>query len=101
MIQTVYTYYLDFLKDDENYKTEEEIIEERYKDRSISDTVTVEMVRQWENEKPEDAGKYKTEFSSFDVIQKLFKNNFREYDKQHCDTSDLKPIGQRTKLVYT
>jgi hypothetical protein len=71
------------------------------KDRSAPDAVTVEIVRQREDDKPEDAGKYKTEFSSFDIIQKLFKNEFAEFDKQHRDTSDLKSMGQRTRLAHT
>ncbi|KAG1752330.1 uncharacterized protein EDB91DRAFT_1243106 [Suillus paluster] len=97
--KAVHTYYLDFLEDDEDCKAEEEIIEGGHKDRSAADAVTVEMVRERENDKPEEAGKYKTEFSSFDVAQKLFKDEFGEYDKMHCDTSDQKSMGQRTKLA--
>ncbi|KAG1866801.1 hypothetical protein F4604DRAFT_1927769 [Suillus subluteus] len=99
--KAVCTYYLDFLEDDEDRKVEEEIIEGGHKDRSAPDAVTVEMVRDWENDKPEDAGKYKTEFSGFDVVQKLFKDKFGEYDKQCRNTSDLKSMGQRTKLART
>ncbi|KAG1751556.1 uncharacterized protein EDB91DRAFT_1243807 [Suillus paluster] len=98
--KAVCMYYLDFLEDDEDCKAEEEIIEGGHKDRSAPDAVTVEMVREQENDKPEEAGKYKTEFSAFDVIQKLFKDKFEEYDKQHHDTSNLKSMGQRTKLAW-
>jgi hypothetical protein len=92
---------LNFLEDEEDCKAEEEIIEGGHKDRSAPDAVTVEMVRERENNKPEDAGKYKTEFSGFDVVQKLFKDEFGEYNKQHRDTSDLKSMGQRTRLART
>ncbi|KAG1744737.1 hypothetical protein EDB19DRAFT_1906453 [Suillus lakei] len=97
--KAIHTYYLDFLEDDEDRKAEEEIIEGGHKDRSAADAVTVEMVRERENEKPEEAGKYKTEFSGFDVAQKLFKDEFGEYDKMHRDTTDQKSMGQRTKLA--
>lgn len=90
---------MDFLEDDEDRKAEEEIIEGGTKDTSAPDAVTVEMVRQSEDDKPEDAGKYKTEFSSFNVVQKLLKNEFAEYDKQHRDTSNPKSMGQRTRLA--
>lgn len=101
MIQAIRTYYLNFLEDEEDRKAEEEIIGGGHKDRSAPDAVTVEMVRERENDKPEDAGKYKIEFSGFDVVQKLFKDEFGEYDKQHRDTSDLKSMGQRTRLART
>jgi hypothetical protein len=91
---------LDFLEDDEDHKAEEEIIEGGTKDRSAPDAVTIEMVRQREDDKPEDAGKYKAEFSGFDVIQKLFKDESAEYDKQHRDTSNPKSMSQRTRLAY-
>ncbi|KAG1721979.1 uncharacterized protein EDB91DRAFT_1256267 [Suillus paluster] len=78
---------------------QEEIIEGGHKDRSAADAVTVEMVRERENDKPEEAGKYKTEFSGFDVAQKLFKDEFGEYDKMHRNTFDQKSMGQRTKLA--
>ncbi|KAG1785443.1 uncharacterized protein HD556DRAFT_1450758 [Suillus plorans] len=97
--KAVRAYYLDFLEDDEDRKAEEEIIEGGTKDTSAPDAVTVEMVRQREDDKPEDAGKYKTEFSGFDVVQKLFKDEFAEYDKQHRDTSNPKSMGQRTRLA--
>ncbi|KAG1866101.1 hypothetical protein F4604DRAFT_1682844 [Suillus subluteus] len=98
--KAVHTYYLDFPEDDKDRKVEGEIIEGGHKDRSAPDAVTVEMVRDRENDKPEDAWKYKTEFSGFDVVQKLFKDEFGEYDKQHRDTSNLKSMGQRTKLAH-
>ncbi|KAG2045508.1 hypothetical protein BDR06DRAFT_1025777 [Suillus hirtellus] len=98
--KAVRAYYLDFLEDDEDRKAEEEIIEGGTKDTSAPDAVTVEMVRQREDDKPEDAGKYKTEFSGFDVVQKLFKDEFAEYDKQHRDTSNPKSMGQRTRLAH-
>ncbi|KAG1742098.1 hypothetical protein EDB19DRAFT_1827760 [Suillus lakei] len=97
--KAIHTYYLDFLEDHKDHKAEEEIIEGGHKDRSAADAVTVEMVRERENEKPEEAGKYKTEFSGFDVAQKLFKDEFGEYDKMHRDTTDQKSMGQRTKLA--
>ncbi|KAG1797833.1 uncharacterized protein HD556DRAFT_1306422 [Suillus plorans] len=99
LAKAVRAYYLDFLEDDEDRKAEEEIIEGGTKDTSAPDAVTVEMVRQREDDKPEDAGKYKTEFSGFDVVQKLFKDEFAEYDKQHRDTSNPKSMGQRTRLA--
>ncbi|KAG2048691.1 hypothetical protein BDR06DRAFT_1024266 [Suillus hirtellus] len=68
LCKAVRAYYLDFLEDDEDRKAEEEIIEGGTKDTSAPDAITVEMVRQREDDKPEDAGKYKTEFSGFDVI---------------------------------
>ncbi|KAG1731150.1 hypothetical protein EDB19DRAFT_1831807 [Suillus lakei] len=98
--KAIHTYYLDFLEDDKDRKAKEEIIEGGHKDRSAADAVTVEMVRERENEKPEEAGKYKTEFSGFDVAQKLFKDKFGEYDKMHCDTTNQKSMSQRTKLAW-
>jgi hypothetical protein len=92
---------LDFLEDDEDRKAEEEIIGGVTKDRSAPDAVTIEMVRQREDNKPEDAGKYKIEFSGFNIVQKLSKDEFAEYNKQHRDTSDLKSMGQRIRLAHT
>jgi hypothetical protein len=92
---------LDFLEDDEDRKAEEEIIGGVTKDRSAPDAVTIEMVRQREDNKPEDAGKHKIEFSGFNIVQKLSKDEFAEYNKQHRDTSDLKSMGQRIRLAHT
>ncbi|KAG1823148.1 hypothetical protein EV424DRAFT_1538642 [Suillus variegatus] len=72
--KAICVYYLNFLEDDEDFKAVKEIIKRETKDLSAPDAITVEMVRQQEDDKPEDAGKYKTEFSSFDAYTIITNN---------------------------
>ncbi|KAG2057807.1 hypothetical protein BDR06DRAFT_969145 [Suillus hirtellus] len=97
----IHTYYLQFLEDDEDRDLKEKIIQEGHKFPSGPGIVTVDIVRDREDDKPLDAVAFKTEFSPFDVTQKLFKEEIGEYDKKHRDTSDLRSMGTRTKLVQS
>ncbi|KAG0695619.1 hypothetical protein DFH29DRAFT_879912 [Suillus ampliporus] len=99
--KAIRTYYLRFLEDDEDRDLEQKIIEGGHKLTSGPGIVTVDMVRDRKDDKPLDAGAYKTEFSAFNVAQKLFKEEIGDYDKKHRDTSDLKSMGTRTKLVQS
>jgi hypothetical protein len=56
-------------------------------------------VRGREDDKPLTAGAYKKDFGPFEVASFLFKNEIADYDKKNRDTSDLKTMGERTKLV--
>ncbi|KAG1732956.1 hypothetical protein EDB19DRAFT_1911771 [Suillus lakei] len=64
-----------FLEDDEDWDDEEKIIQGGHKLMSGPGIVTVDM--------------------------KLFKEEIGEYDKKHHDTSDLRSMGTRTKLVQS
>lgn len=88
-----------FLEDDEDRDNEQKIIEGGPKLMTGPGIVTVDMVRDRQDDKPLDAAAFKSEFSPFDVAQKLFKEEIGEYDKKHRDTSDLRSMGTRTKLV--
>jgi hypothetical protein len=90
---------LRFLEDDEDREDEEKIIQGGPKVTSGPGIVTVDMVKDRQDDKPLDAAAFKSEFSPFDVAQKLFKEEIGEYDKKHRDTSDLRSMGTRTKLV--
>ncbi|OJA14460.1 hypothetical protein AZE42_13992, partial [Rhizopogon vesiculosus] len=41
----------------------------------------------------------KKEFGPFEVASVLFKNELADYNKKNRDTSDIKTMGERTKLV--
>ncbi|KAG1849745.1 hypothetical protein F4604DRAFT_1934773 [Suillus subluteus] len=97
--KAICTYYLRFLEDDEDHNLEEKIIQGGHKLMSGPDIVTVDMVKDHKDDKPLDAAAFRTEFSPFDVAQKLFKEEIGEYDKKHHNTSDLRSMGTRTKLV--
>ncbi|KAG1777143.1 hypothetical protein EV702DRAFT_1045535 [Suillus placidus] len=97
--KAIRTYYLWFLEDDEDCDDEQKIIEGGPKLVTGPGIVTVDMVRDCQDDKPLDAAAFKSEFLPFDVAQKLFKEEIGEYDKKHHDTSDLRFIGTRTKLV--
>ncbi|KAG1887880.1 hypothetical protein F4604DRAFT_1916752 [Suillus subluteus] len=97
--KAIRTYYLRFLEDDEDRDLEEKIIQGGHKLMSGPGIVTVDMVKDCKDDKPLDAAAFRTEFSPFDVAQKLFKEEIGEYDKKHRDTSDLRSMGTRTKLV--
>ncbi|KAG1884758.1 hypothetical protein F4604DRAFT_1676850 [Suillus subluteus] len=72
--KAIHTYYLRFLEDDEDCDLEEKIIQGGHKLMSGPGIVTVDMVKDQE---------------------------IGEYDKKHCDTSDLRSMGTRTKLVQS
>ncbi|KAG2342384.1 hypothetical protein BDR05DRAFT_949041 [Suillus weaverae] len=99
--KAICTYYLWFLEDDKDRDDEQKIIEGGPKLMTGPGIVTVDMVRDRQDDKPLDAAAFKSEFSPFDVTQKLFKEEIGEYDKKHCDTSDLRSMGTRTKLVWS
>ncbi|KAG1857787.1 hypothetical protein F4604DRAFT_1931277 [Suillus subluteus] len=99
--KAIRTYYLRFLEDDEDCDLEEKIIQGGHKLMSGPGIVTVDMVKDHKNDKPLDAAAFRTEFSPFDVAQKLFKEEIGEYDKKHHDTSDLRSMETRTKLVQS
>ncbi|KAG1822065.1 uncharacterized protein BJ212DRAFT_1477894 [Suillus subaureus] len=90
-----------FLEDDEDWDLKEKIIQEGHKLPSGPGIVTVDMVRDQEDDKPMDAAAVKTQFSPFDVTQKLFKEGIGKYDKKHHDISDLRSMGTRTKLIQS
>ncbi|KAG1841515.1 hypothetical protein F4604DRAFT_1939441 [Suillus subluteus] len=90
-----------FLEDDEDCDLEEKIIQGGHKLMSGPGIVTVDMVKDHKDDKPLDDAAFRTEFSPFDVAQKLFKEEIGEYDKKHHDTSDLRSMGTRTKLVWS
>jgi hypothetical protein len=90
---------LRFLEDNEDRDLEQKIIQGAHKLTSGAGIITVDMVKDRQDDKPLDAAAFKTEFSTFDVAQKLFKEEIGEYDKKHRDTSDLRSMGTRTKLV--
>ncbi|KAG1858083.1 hypothetical protein F4604DRAFT_1931115 [Suillus subluteus] len=99
--KAIRTYYLRFLEDDEDQDLEEKITQGGHKLMSGPGIVTVDMVKDRKDDKPLDAAAFKTEFSPFDVAQKLFKEEIGEYDKKHRNTSDLRSMGTRTKLVWS
>ncbi|KAG1822765.1 uncharacterized protein BJ212DRAFT_1477180 [Suillus subaureus] len=99
--KAICTYYLRFLEDDEDQNLEEKIIQGGHKLMSGPGIVTVDMVKDHKDDKPLNAAAFKTKFSPFDVTQKLFKEEIGEYDKKHHDTSDLRSMGTRTKLVWS
>ncbi|KAG2127256.1 uncharacterized protein EDB93DRAFT_1257138 [Suillus bovinus] len=89
----------DRVKDPSIMLSDKNFWKEGYKLPSGPGIVTVDMVRDREDDKPLDAAAFKTEFSPFDIAQKLVKEEIGEYDKKHHDTSDLRSMGTRTKLV--
>ncbi|KAG1803232.1 uncharacterized protein BJ212DRAFT_1304633 [Suillus subaureus] len=99
--KAIHTYYLHFLEDDEDCDLEQKIIEGAHKLTSGAGIITVDMVKDCQDDKPLDAAAFKTEFLTFDVTQKLFKEEIGEYDKKHHDISDLRSMGTRTKLAQS